>query len=383
MKILGNYLVFRLVNRIFANDMAQKVIFSEQLERTLETAIGECHPDRLFVLTDDNTRRLCWPVVKDYGCLAAAQLITIPAGDEHKNLTSLSHVWEQLQQGGATRHSLMVCLGGGMVTDLGGFAASTFKRGIAFINIPTTLLAMVDASVGGKTGINFCGLKNEVGVFSEAQAVIICTRFLQTLDMQNVLSGYAEMLKHGLISNKEHWAELLRFPIESLNRQDVEDSSDGQDPSGGLASLLARSVAVKERIVEADPHEQGLRKALNLGHTIGHAIEEWSFTPTPNPLLHGYAVAYGLVGELYLSAVKCHFPTDRLRQTVQFVREHYGTPAITCNDYPALLRLMTHDKKNTAGTINFTLLSDIGELQLNQSATDEEICEALDFLREM
>ena len=389
MKILGNYLVFRLVNRIFANDMAQKVIFSEQLERTLETAIGECHPDRLFVLTDDNTSRLCWPVVKDYGCLAAAQLITIPAGDEHKNLTSLSHVWEQLQQGGATRHSLMVCLGGGMVTDLGGFAASTFKRGIAFINIPTTLLAMVDASVGGKTGINFCGLKNEVGVFSEAQAVIICTRFLQTLDMQNVLSGYAEMLKHGLISNKEHWAELLRFPIEGLNRQDgqdssdVEDSSDGQDPSGGLASLLARSVAVKERIVEADPHEQGLRKALNLGHTIGHAIEEWSFKPTPNPLLHGYAVAYGLVGELYLSAVKCHFPTDRLRQTVQFVREHYGTPAITCNDYPALLRLMTHDKKNTAGTINFTLLSDIGELQLNQSATDEEICEALDFLREM
>ena len=383
MKILGNYLVFRLVNRIFANDMAQKVIFSEQLERTLETAIGECHPDRLFVLTDDNTRRLCWPVVKDYGCLAAAQPITIPAGDEHKNLTSLSHVWQQLQQGGATRHSLMVCLGGGMVTDLGGFAASTFKRGIAFINIPTTLLAMVDASVGGKTGINFCGLKNEVGVFSEAQAVIICTRFLQTLDMQNVLSGYAEMLKHGLISNKEHWAELLRFPIESLNSQDVEDTSDGQDPSGGLASLLARSVAVKERIVEADPHEQGLRKALNLGHTIGHAIEEWSFTPTPNPLLHGYAVAYGLVGELYLSAVKCHFPTDRLRQTVQFVREHYGTPAITCNDYPALLRLMTHDKKNTAGTINFTLLSDIGELQLNQSATDEEICEALDFLREM
>ena len=418
MKILGNYLVFRLVNRIFANDMAQKVIFSEQLERTLETAIGECNPDRLFVLTDDNTRRLCWPVVKDYGCLAAAQLITIPAGDEHKNLTSLSHVWQQLQQGGATRHSLMVCLGGGMVTDLGGFAASTFKRGIAFINIPTTLLAMVDASVGGKTGINFCGLKNEVGVFSEAQAVIICTRFLQTLDMQNVLSGYAEMLKHGLISNKEHWAELLRFPIENLNRKEVQDSSDRQDPSGGLASLLARSVAVKERIVEADPHEQGLRKALNLGHTIGHAIEEWSFTPakpTPNPsrgegslgtlsgvkanqaplpsggdgggssspLLHGYAVAYGLVGELYLSAVKCHFPTDRLRQTVQFVREHYGTPAITCNDYPALLRLMTHDKKNTAGTINFTLLSDIGELQLNQSATDEEICEALDFLREM
>ena len=266
--------------------MAQKVIFSEQLERTLETAIGECNPDRLFVLTDDNTLRLCWPVVKDYGCLAAAQLINIPAGDDHKDLSSLSHVWEQLQQGGATRHSLMVCLGGGMVTDLGGFAASTFKRGIAFINIPTTLLAMVDASVGGKTGINFCGLKNEVGVFREAHAVIICTRFLQTLDTQNILSGYAEMLKHGLISNSEHWAELLRFPIENLNGQTVQGNPDSKETLSLLASLLAKSVAVKERIVEADPHEQGLRKALNLGHTIGHAIEEWSFTPTkptPNP----------------------------------------------------------------------------------------------------
>ena len=394
------YLVFRSLNRTFdhyrmysrsektkniwffarlivplqkeANNMAQKVIFSEQLELTLETAIAECNPDRLFVLTDVNTQQYCWPVIKDYACLATAKTITIPAGDEHKDLTSLSLVWQQLQQGGATRHSLMICLGGGMVTDLGGFAASTFKRGIAFINIPTTLLAMVDASVGGKTGINFGGLKNEVGVFREAHAVIICTRFLQSLDMQNTLSGYAEMLKHGLISNTEHWAELLRFPIYN----NVEEAET-------LASLLAKSVAVKERIVEIDPKEQGLRKALNLGHTIGHALEEWSFLRTPNaPLLHGYAVAYGLIGELYLSAVKCNFPTDRLRQTVQFVREHYGTPAITCNDYPDLLRLMAHDKKNTAGTINFTLLSDIGELCLNQTATDEEIKEALDFLRE-
>ena len=352
--------------------MAQKVIFSEQLELTLETAIAECNPDRLFVLTDVNTQQLCWPVIKDYACLATAKTITIPAGDEHKDLTSLSLVWQQLQQGGATRHSLMICLGGGMVTDLGGFAASTFKRGIAFINIPTTLLAMVDASVGGKTGINFGGLKNEVGVFREAHAVIICTRFLQTLDMQNTLSGYAEMLKHGLISNTEHWAELLRFPIYN----NVEEAEK-------LASLLAKSVAVKERIVEIDPQEQGLRKALNLGHTIGHALEEWSFLRTPDsPLLHGYAVTFGLISELYLSAVKCNFPTDRLRQTVQFIREHYGTPAITCNDYSDLLRLMAHDKKNTAGTINFTLLSDIGELCLNQTATDEEIKEALDFLRE-
>ena len=359
-------MVFRLVNRIFANDMAQKVIFSEQLERTLETAIGECHPDRLFVLTDDNTRRLCWPVVKDYGCLAAAQLITIPAGDEHKNLTSLSHVWEQLQQGGATRHSLMVCLGGGMVTDLGGFAASTFKRGIPYINIPTTLLSMVDASVGGKTGINFGGLKNEIGVFNNARSVILDTTFLSTLDQENILSGDAEMLKHGLIDSEEHWAELIREEVTVNSEQ--------------FTAAIGRSVAVKQRIVTEDPTEQGIRKALNLGHTAGHAFE--SLALERRPVLHGYAVAWGLIVELYLCCVKTGFPTDKMRQTVSFIREHYGRMAITCDDYPRLIELMHHDKKNTGNTINFTLLGGIGDIRINQTATEDEIREALDFYRE-
>lgn len=381
MKILGNYLVFRLVNRIFANDMAQKVIFSEQLERTLETAIGECHPDRLFVLTDDNTRRLCWPVVKDYGCLAAAQLITIPAGDEHKNLTSLSHVWQQLQQGGATRHSLMVCLGGGMVTDLGGFAASTFKRGIAFINIPTTLLAMVDASVGGKTGINFCGLKNEVGVFSDSKFVILNADFLSTLDKANLLSGYAEMLKHGLIANEQMWAELTTFDIAGEHTVWQR-----------LQRMVADSVRVKEQVVAADPHEKGLRKALNLGHTFGHAFESWSYgfeeqgTKTKEhgrePLLHGYAVAFGLIAELYLSVVKCGFPTEQMRQTVSFIRQHYGNLPITCDDYDNIIALMRHDKKNRGTDINVTLLAGIGQLRIDQTIDEEMIREALDFVRE-
>ena len=389
--------------------MKQSVIFSDNLEHDLQLQIEACKPDRLFVLTDENTRTHCWPVVSGFGCLQEAGLITIPAGDDNKNLDSLSHVWQQLQQGGATRHSLLVCLGGGMLTDLGGFAASTFKRGISFVNIPTTLLAMVDASVGGKTGINFGGLKNEVGVFSEAEAVIIDTQFLLTLDSENLLSGYAEMLKHGLISDTDHWAELLRY-AEKLGMPDNPDIPDFPGFPGhpghpghpevsekpavpprpanlqALAPLLQKNVAVKERVVAADPHEQGLRKALNLGHTFGHALEEWSYGPGKqrgfSPLLHGYAVAHGLVCELYLSALKCGFPTTRLRQTVAFIRSHYGTCGITCHDYPTLLSLMAHDKKNVAGTINFTLLADIGDLRLNQSATDEEICEALDFLRE-
>ncbi|MBR5037304.1 MAG: 3-dehydroquinate synthase, partial [Prevotella sp.] len=187
--------------------MKQRVIISQNIEEELAMAIAECEHDKIFVLTDENTARCCWPVIQPFLCLKGAKLITIPASDTHKDIDSLAQVWTALGQGGATRHSLMINLGGGMVTDLGGFAASTFKRGINFINIPTTLLAMVDASVGGKTGINFNGLKNEIGVFNESRFVILDTCFLQTLDRENLLSGYAEMLKHSLIANKEMWAE--------------------------------------------------------------------------------------------------------------------------------------------------------------------------------
>jgi len=255
-----------------------------------------------------------------------------------------------------------------MVTDLGGFAASTFKRGINYINIPTTLLAMVDASVGGKTGINFRGLKNEIGVFNNAATVILSTQFLRTLDRENILSGYAEMLKHGLISNSEMWAELLNFNL--ANPDFVQ-----------LQRMLADSVAVKQRIVEEDPLEHGLRKALNVGHTMGHAFESFAMR-SGRPILHGHAVAYGMVAELYLSATKVGFPTEKLRQTVRFIHENYGRFNFTCDDYPALLELMTHDKKNTAGIINFTLLGDVGDLKINQTATKAEIEAALDFYRE-
>ena len=345
----------------------QKVILSENLRQSLTEAIGEVRHDRLFVLCDETTREACLPVVADFECMQEAQLITIPAGDTNKGLESVSHVWAELQRMGATRHSLMVNLGGGMVTDLGGFAASTFKRGISFINIPTTLLAMVDASVGGKTGVNFGGLKNEIGVFNNANSVILDTVFLKTLDEENILSGYAEMLKHGLISDEKMLGELLTFDIE---KPDLDQ----------LKLMLAESVAVKQRIVTEDPTEQGLRKALNLGHTAGHAFE--SLALERKPVLHGYAVAWGLVVELYLCCAKTGFPTDKMRQAVSFIHEHYGKMTITCDDYPRLLELMHHDKKNVGSAINFTLLGDIGDIRINQTATEDEIKEALDFFRE-
>jgi len=346
----------------------QKIIISKDLCQSLTQAIDEVKHDLLFVLCDETTERLCLPVVSDFECMKGAQLITIPATDTHKTLESLSHVWSELQRMGATRHSLMVNLGGGMVTDLGGFAASTFKRGIPYINIPTTLLSMVDASVGGKTGINFGGLKNEIGVFNNARSVILDTTFLRTMDHENICSGYAEMLKHGLINNEEMWAELLNFNLESLEKLEI------------LGRMVAESVAVKQRIVTEDPTEQGIRKALNLGHTAGHAFE--SLALERKPVLHGYAVAWGMIVELYLCCVKTNFPQNQMRQTVAFIKENYGRMEITCDDYPHLIELMHHDKKNQGNSINFTLLGGIGDIRINQTATEEEIKDALDFYRE-
>ena len=385
--------------------MQQQIIISNDIEHDLATAVAGSEHDRVFVLTDDTTHECCLPKVAALLAQYDAVPITIAHGDQHKTLAALGDVWTALQQGGATRHSLLINLGGGMITDLGGFAAATFKRGINFINIPTTLLAMVDAAVGGKTGINFGGLKNEIGAFADARFVIINTCFLDTLDAENLCSGYAEMLKHALISDERMWAEHVNF---DLSQPDLAE----------LQRMVAESIAVKERIVAEDPHEHGIRKALNFGHTIGHALEEFALqqatlsggavvstaptnqttggavvsarllplararTAPKNTLLHGYAVAFGLIGELYMSARKAGFPTERLHQTTRFIRENYAQTEFTCNDYPTLLNLMRHDKKNTSGVINFTLLHNIGDIRINQTATDEEICEALDFIRE-
>lgn len=346
----------------------QEILISENLEENLEKAINQCPHDRLFILTDTHTRDLCLPLIKDFPCLKGYDLITIAPGDRHKDLETLAGVWHLLSSRGGTRHSLMLNLGGGMVTDLGGFAASTFKRGITYINIPTTLLSMVDAAIGGKTGINFNGLKNEIGAFAPARCVILDTGFLRTLDAENLRSGYAEMLKHGLISTSTHWAELLNFDME---RTDYN----------ALQALVGRSVGIKEEVVRQDPYEKSIRKALNFGHTVGHAFESLALKQG-SPRLHGYAVAWGMVCELYLSYLHTGFPKDKLRQTVQFIKETYGTFAFDCKQYDRLYEFMTHDKKNESGIVNFTLLGDVGDIRINQTAGREEIFEALDFYRE-
>lgn len=347
------------------------IVISTNIHKAVSEAVEAIEHDKLFLLTDETTERLCHPLVADIPCMKDAQSIVIGATDTHKNLDTLAAVWTALGNGGGSRHSLMVNLGGGMVTDLGGFAASTFKRGIPYINIPTTLLSMVDASVGGKTGINFNGLKNEIGVFRTPETVIIDTEFLRTLDHENVCSGYAEMLKHRLISSRS----TLHASLSTLLAFNLDDVDYRM-----LGEMVGESVAVKEQIVTEDPLEHGIRKALNLGHTVGHAFESWALTR--KPVLHGYAVAWGLICELYLSVIKTGFPTDTMRQVVRFIKENYGTLPITCDDYPELYELMTHDKKNADGIINFTLLGGIGDIRINQSATQEEIYETLDFFRE-
>ncbi|NDW13621.1 3-dehydroquinate synthase [Bacteroides sp. 214] len=346
----------------------QAVVLSTSLEETLREVVSQYVFDKLFILTDTHTAALCLPRISMLPALSGYTEISIAAGDVHKTLDTLATVWQKLSDGGATRHSLLINLGGGMVTDLGGFAAATFKRGMQYINIPTTLLAMVDASVGGKTGINFNGLKNEVGVFAPANTVILYAGFLESLDRENFFSGYAEMLKHGLISNNEHFNELLSFDADAINYT-------------ALGKLVAHSVRIKEEVVNQDPFERGIRKALNLGHTVGHAFESLALAEN-RAVLHGYAVAWGLVCELYLSCVKTGFPKEKLRTVVQFVKESYGLFYIECDQYEQLYTFMQHDKKNRAGVVNFTLLKDVGNIVIDQTADKQQIFEMFDFYRE-
>lgn len=347
----------------------QEVIICRHIESDLVQAVSKHSYDKLFVLTDEHTHRFCLPLIENLPCIQEAVKLCIGVEDVHKNIETLAEVWKQLSEQGATRHSLLINLGGGMVTDLGGFAAATFKRGIAYINIPTTLLSMVDAAVGGKTGINFNGLKNEIGAFAPAASVLIDCNFLKSLDRSNILSGYAEMLKHGLISTEEHWSELLSFDLDHIDY-------------ARLQQLVGKSVSVKEEVVAQDPFEKGLRKALNLGHTVGHAFESLALKKE-HPVLHGYAVAWGLVCELYFSHLKTGFPSGKMRQTIQFIKDYYGRLPFTCKDYDCLYEFMKHDKKNAAaGVINFTLLSEVGAICLDQTASQEEVNGMLDFYSE-
>ena len=265
----------------------------------------------------------------------------------------------------------MVAVGGGVLTDLVGFAAATYKRGVDYINVPTTLLAMVDASTGGKTGFNYHGLKNSIGVFAPPVETLIRPGWLQTLPAKEMLNGFAEMLKTGLIESPTLWHNLLNYDLEAM-------------PIEKLTPLIRRCVEVKEAIVAADPKEEGLRKVLNFGHTFGHALEELSHAqahPDVEPLDHGYAVLYGMIAELYLSVTKLGCEREVLQQLTQIMIHTYGKPACKCSDRERLIALMKQDKKNErAAEINVTLLRAVGSPVVNQTITADEAAEAWEYL---
>ncbi len=317
-------------------------------------------PKQLFLLTDEGSQNHC---VKALGRAAdlipSENRITIAAGDDAKDYKSALSIWEFLSSHGATRKATLVNLGGGMPCDLGGFCAATFKRGIDFINIPTTLLSQVDASLGGKTGMNLGSLKNEIGVFAKASHVLICSDFLRTLDRQNLLSGFAEMIKHALIHDQGELDALLGFDFDHVDYDLLHD-------------MVGRSILIKDFFVKSDPFEKGLRKALNFGHTFGHAFETFSMRHG-HPILHGHAVAYGMACELILSRDRVGLDPAATQSIVNRIGELYGKPSATLSDVDELVELMRHDKKNDSRGINFTLLPKVGEVIVNQIAEPEEI----------
>ncbi len=353
--------------------MEQKLIFTNAVGSALDNLVDGLDAASATIITDTNTFRLVLPLLQaDSRTAASARIITIKSDDINKNLDGLKHVWTGLAEGDVTRKSIIINLGGGVVTDLGGFAAATFKRGIPYINIPTTLLGAVDASVGGKTAINFNGLKNQLGTFTKALASVISTVYLNTLPRQEILSGYAEMLKHGLLDDMGTFASLLKY-------NPVYPDFDSES----LLPLLKKSVSVKSRIVEADPLEKGPRKALNLGHTAGHAIESFAMKHG-KPIPHGYAVAHGLVIELVLSHIRLGFPAETLRRFAAYILENYGAFDIRCDDYDELIFYMRADKKNSSpDKINFTLLRTIGEAQTDCTAEPGQIGAAIDIYRDL
>lgn len=353
--------------------MKEKLIFTNLVGEVVDGLVAELGNPQIAIVADTNTAQLVLPLlVNESKAVASATVITVKSGDVNKNIETLSDLWKKLIDMEATRNTLLINLGGGVVSDMGGFAAATFKRGMRCINIPTTLLAAVDASVGGKTGINFNGVKNQIGAFSEPVAAVISTIYFNTLPQQEILSGYAEMLKHGLLENPETLAKLLVsspiYPMLDATR---------------LLPLIEESVLVKSRIVEKDITEAGIRKALNLGHTIGHAFEAYSYS-RKSPIPHGYAVAWGLVVELVLSQMILGFPSAELHRFAAYVLDNYGAHEITCDDYNALVAYMRQDKKNSSpDNINFTLLENVGVPRINVNASVEQIGAALDIYRDL
>lgn len=347
------------------------VIGQDILRSEVVPFVCERGKNGLFFLIDSEVKRLhCERLTPLLSLTHPDCIYTITGGEAHKNLPTLEQVWQWLLRSGANRRSLLVVIGGGVATDLGGFAASTYMRGIRSVHIPTTLLGMVDASVGGKTGIDFSGVKNIIGAFHEPEEVFIDTEWLDTLPLSELYSGYAEVIKTALLDGPEPWRQILRI-----------DDPQYLTPLE-WAELIGRAVAYKERIVKVDPREGGLRKVLNLGHTVAHALEAYSHIHTPlRPLLHGEAVIIGLIVEAYLAVSRLGADRSTLRQLHALARELYSPYHYTCKSYEELWRLMQHDKKNV-GSVVCIVPIEPGKAEELHLKNLEEVKEALDFYRE-
>ena len=317
----------------------------------------------LMVIVDELTEQHCWPRLQSLLEQRSPHLITVPAGERHKHLETTQYIWKELFRLGVGRRWCVLNLGGGVIGDMGGFAAATFKRGIDFIQLPTTLLSQVDASVGGKLGIDFNDLKNSVGVFQNPRAVWIDPTFLNTLPERELRSGYAEVIKHALIADAEQWNGIRM--LTDLRQAD-------------WSTIIPASVAIKYQIVQQDPLERGLRKALNFGHTIGHAIESY-WLHTEHRLLHGEAIAAGMIAESWLSSQLCGLPPADLDDISSYLLQIYGHQPISLTAFDELLALMKQDKKNEDARINFSLLSAAGSCAINQTAGADLIRQSLEY----
>lgn len=321
---------------------------------------------KVVVLVDENTAVHCLPILKKE-LQATFETIQIPAGESHKNIQTCQLIWTQMMQLKLSRKALCINLGGGVIGDMGGFCASTFKRGMDFVQIPTTLLSQVDASIGGKLGIDFMQVKNSIGVFNNPQMVVVNPDFLKTLSKAEIRSGFAEIIKHSLIADVKEWQRIQGMKV-------LEEID--------WTSLIEPSLQIKKQVVETDPFEQGLRKALNFGHTIGHALEGYALE-TEQALLHGEAIAIGMVCEAYLSHINNQLSEKELMDIVAFFKHTYDYWAIPLEAFDAFIALMRNDKKNKGNEINFTFIPKVGTVKVNQTADEEQIRQSFYFYNEM
>ena len=330
----------------------------------LNVFLDQLQPSKIYFLVDENTHEYCLPIL--LGNLETTlpfEIIEIEAGEDLKTIETATQLWDILSEFQADRKSIIINLGGGVITDLGGFIASTYKRGIKFINIPTTLLGICDASIGGKTGIDHAFLKNVIGTFAEPEQIFVYPEFLKTLPFEELRSGFAEMLKHGLIADEKHWNDLTS--IENLSPESI-------------SPYIETSMKIKEKVVLEDFKEQHIRKTLNFGHTIGHALESL-FLKAGKPIPHGEAVVLGMICETHLSYLNQLIPAETSEGIIKNLQRFYPYISISEFKNDEILSLMKNDKKNSAGNINFSLLTAPGECNFDFSVSEEQILESLHF----